>query len=122
MPLILSIDDSPLIHSRIAEFVRKLEVKGLEVEFGNDGLEALNLVRQYNPDILLLDHNMPYIEGCDLIESMQSQNPELFIVICSSDNDAIMRAVEMDVQGYILKPFNYEDFEKVIRRALEEIA
>ncbi len=83
------------------------EDEGYEVSTAANGLEALEKVSQYSPDVILLDLNMPLMDGAALSAELKS-NPLTkhlpLIAISAAEN--LRRHVEMPVEGWIVKPFD----------------
>ena len=104
---ILIIDDSPTISSTVEWLLCN---QGYEVLVANDGLTALNNVKRFKPDLILLDIRLPHVDGykiCQLIRG-KAEHSSLPIVMLSglSGEDDVMRALEVGADDYITKPVN----------------
>ena len=116
---ILVVDDSPVV----VEAVRDALVKdGYNVHTAGDGIEALDLVRQNHYDLILLDIDMPRMNGyqlCKLLKrDSQYQNiPIVMLTAKSSDTDR-MWGVKAGTNEYLTKPFNYAKVKEVMSRLL----
>ncbi|MEM7619744.1 MAG: response regulator transcription factor [Pseudomonadota bacterium] len=101
---ILIVDDHPLVTDGI-EFCLQdyehIEVVGI----GRNGLEALRMAKNLEPDIVLMDINMPELNGLSAIELFQVKLPEIKILILSmhDNRDYITTALTSGARGYILK-------------------
>ncbi len=98
---------------------------GSEPEFevvgeGEDGTEALALVRAWNPDILLLDLTMKRMNGLEAARQIKREFPHIVIIILSmhSDREHVDQALEQDIDGYVLKDDAYDDLVYAIRSVL----
>ena len=117
---ILVIDDSPTIRKLIAG---KLEKCGHEVFCSADGVEAVELLEGLVPDLILLDINMPRMDGyqvCKLIRGTESTKDVPVVMISGKDGffDKV-RGRMAGTSGYITKPFGPETLMKVIESYLE---
>ncbi len=105
----LVVDDSRVVR-KVAR--RILEVHGYNVEEAEDGSLALDSCRDHLPDCVLLDWNMPVMNGLEFLEALRVEfgpaNPP--VVFCTTENDSnfIERAIASGAQEYIMKPFNEE--------------
>lgn len=91
----------------IRELIRlNLELAGYEVQEAKDGLEALNLIRNERPDLVLLDIMMPKMDGYTLLEELKKDQ---LAVICLTAKDSVqdkVKGLEMGADDYITKPFD----------------
>ncbi len=108
----LVVDDSNVIR-KVAR--RILEEMNFAIDEAADGQEALDKCRQGMPDVILLDWNMPVMDGMDfLIALRQEENGQApKVIFCTTENDVghIMKAMRSGANEYIMKPFDKEIFE-----------
>ena len=108
----LVVDDSRVVR-KVAR--RILEEIGFDVAEAADGVEALAWCRAAMPDAILLDWNMPVMDGLEFLVQLrtepQGQSPS--VVFCSVENDPdhISRALEAGAVEYIMKPFDSDIIE-----------
>ena len=117
-PLILVVDDSPDIRQYLEEAV--LGPAGYEVRTVGDGMSALTLVREIEPDVVITDNQMPNLTGLELIQRVCSEIPHPpIIMMTSARNETLavdaMRAGAFDLLG---KPFEAELMLAAVGRAL----
>lgn len=88
------------------QFVRILRPKFKEIFEASDGLEALEQYQQHKPDMMLVDINLPEIDGLEVIERVREQDKETPIVILSaySDQNKLLRAIKLGLSEYLIKP------------------
>jgi len=101
-------DDEPTIRNGLARLVPTF---GLPIELAGvatDGKEALNLIERVHPDLMLVDINMPHINGLDLVEQALALLPHSKVIIISGYDqfEYARRALQLGVFDYILKPVN----------------
>lgn len=85
---------------------------------GKNGLEALELIEKYQPQVILTDIKMPDMDGIQLINRISEQYSEMEIIILSgySEIDYYRKAIKCSVVDYLLKPTCYDDFYKVAQK------
>ena len=110
MPLTcLIVDDSRVIR-RVAR--RILEAHGCQVSEVENGEEALRACQTNLPDCILLDWNMPVMNGIDFLKRLRAEfGPDKpSVLFCTTENEltAIEQAIEAGAQEYIMKPFDEE--------------
>ena len=89
----------------------------------SDGKEGLDLYMHYKPDIVVSDIKMPNMDGIKMAKEIKKINQQQHIIFTTahSESDFFMDAIEMQVDGYILKPIDYDLLEKKINIILDEI-
>lgn len=116
---IMTVDDSPSIRMllRIA-----LTDMGFEVCDAEDGLNALELIEEAQPDLVITDINMPRLDGFGLIEALRREDSSkrLPILVLSTEFSAEkkQRARVAGATGWIVKPFQPDSLAAAIRRVL----
>lgn len=106
-------------HSLIREGLKQLlEFDGTIKVVGeaSNGVECLDKLNTYSPDVLLLDINMPEMNGIEVLEKMKDANSKIKVLILTVHNemDYLMKAVEIGVDGYILKDSESSELKKAI--------
>lgn len=119
---ILIVDDEKLERNGIKFLLKKTGTE-LEVFEASNGRDALELLKHQTVEILLTDIKMPYVSGLELAEKVSSQYPEMKIVMFSgySDFSYAQTAIRYGVSDYILKPVDPLEFQKTMKKLLEEI-
>ncbi|MGF1606869.1 MAG: PleD family two-component system response regulator [Rhodothalassiaceae bacterium] len=108
----LVVDDSKVIR-KVAR--RILEELSFEIEEAVDGQDALDKVNQKVPDMVLLDWNMPVMDGLEFLKRVRAnadiEQPK--VIFCTTENDMahIRMALEAGADEYIMKPFDREIIE-----------
>jgi two-component system chemotaxis response regulator CheY len=107
--LCLIVDDSRLVRKVARRF---LEKHGLAVEEAEDGSLALAACRRHMPDCILLDWNMPVMNGIEFLIALRKEfgpdNPP--VLFCTTENDIehITQAISHGAQEFVMKPFDEE--------------
>ncbi|MGB4658547.1 MAG: response regulator [Mobilitalea sp.] len=108
---IMIVDDMPVYREYLRNFI-DWNAYGFEVCCeAKDGREALLLYTKYQPDIVLTDIMMPYMDGLTLSEKLYEENPEVSIILITgnSEFEYARKAVKLGVCDYIVKPFEKEE-------------
>ena len=109
MPNCLIVDDSTTIRKIISSYVKRLDFDSDEAE---NGAEALERCRATMPDAIVLDWNMPVMNGIEFIrhlrESPGGDKPR--VVFCTTESGVakIVTALDAGADEYIIKPFDFE--------------
>jgi DNA-binding NarL/FixJ family response regulator len=84
----------------------------------SDGLEALDLVQRAQPDIVLMDVNMPRLDGIQAVHSLRSQRSDVRILMLtiSQDDDDLLGAIQAGADGYLLKSTEPDELRRAIIR------
>lgn len=117
---ILIIDDHQLYREgikRILEFEESFEVVGE----GEDGTEALELVERYNPDVVIMDINMPNMNGVEATKQLIQTYPETKVIILSihDDESYVSHAVKTGADGYLLKEMDVDELIEAVKVVAE---
>ena len=109
---ILIVDDEQPARKRLLADIAGAELIG-EAE---DGLQAVELIEREQPDLVLLDIQMPGLDGFGVIEALEEPPPVVFV---TAYDEYAIRAFEVNALDYLLKPISHERLEKAIHRAHE---
>jgi two-component system chemotaxis response regulator CheY len=103
----LVVDDSRVVRRAARRF---LEEFGFSVREAGDGAEALRACREALPDLVLLDWNMPVLDGIGFLRAVREEyGPERpMVMLCTTENtpERILAALEAGAQEYVMKPFD----------------
>lgn len=113
---IVLIDDHKLFREgvkRVLEFEPRFNV----VAEGSDGDVASTLVKEYNPDVVLMDINMPTINGVEATKELLENYPNTKIIILSihDDENYVTHALKTGAQGYLLKEMDTDSLVEAIK-------
>lgn len=81
-----------------------------------DGLEALEIVIDKQPDLLIVDIRMPHLTGIEVVEKLREQNQSVKIIILTmhESEDYVLKAIKAGADGYLLKGSSKEEFLKAL--------
>jgi response regulator NasT len=95
-----------------------LEEAGYEVREARDGVEAVAVAREWEPDLALLDVKMPILDGVEAARQIIAARPlPVVLVTAYSDRALVERAVGAGVFGYLLKPFRESEIVPAVETA-----
>ncbi len=87
-----------------------LEREGYEVKVARDGVEGLEIAREFMPDLVVLDLNMPRMDGVEMCRRLKSeQNPMVIFLTVHTERTAVSRGYRAGADDYMVKPFELEE-------------
>lgn len=121
---VLIADDEERIRDGMASQVESCGLDLRVVALASDGEEALSAVERHMPDIVLMDINMPRLDGLECIRRIREKDPSCAIVIVSGYDrfEYAQKAVAYGVDRYLLKPVEDEEFLDALSAAVEKHA
>lgn len=113
---VLVVDDDRLVLATLAKGIRQW---GYEVAEASSGEVGLKLALETNPDIILLDVNMPRMSGLEVAKTLRAQTmiPFIFLTACG-DAEIVKQATEHGAMGYLVKPVDISQIVPAIEAAL----
>ncbi len=114
--LILVVDDEP----RMARFVQmNLELEGYQVSTAENGIEAIDKVREQIPDLVILDIMMPEMDGYETLEHIRqiSNVPVIMLTVKAEEEDKV-HGLELGADDYVTKPFSPRELTSRVKAAL----
>ena len=108
----LVVDDSRVIRKVARQILEELQ---FDISEAGDGQQALDQCRQEMPDAILLDWNMPVMNGLEFLQALrkESNGGSPIVVFCTTENDLshISQAIQSGANEYIMKPFDKDIIE-----------
>jgi len=113
------LDDDDLV---VAMLTRALRSEGYEVQGRTDPAGAIDAIRAFAPDLVMLDVKLPGVNGLDLLAELGERTLDAQVVMLSSDASAesAVRAMKMGAVDYLTKPFDLEEVKLVVASILEK--
>lgn len=110
------IDDEHLAQQILEEYVAKVSFLEWKGSFAS-ALDASAQINKENPDLLFLDINMPDLNGLSFISML---NPKPMIILTTAYDQYALKAFDLEVRDYLLKPISFERFYKAVLRVYQE--
>lgn len=116
---VLVVDDEPLARQRLEDLLEE-QPGATIVGVAETGEEAVEAIRELNPDIVFLDMQMPERSGLEVVRGIGADFMPVTVFVTAHDEFAV-QAFELAAADYLLKPFSDERFEEAFRRARERV-
>ena len=119
---ILVIDDELITRTTLAAL---LEKPNYHVEMAEDGIQGIEMAKQLNPDVILLDVMMPRMNGYDVCKRIRS-DPQIaevpiIMVTTEAEKSRVIEAIKAGVNNYVVKPFTAETLGEKIQQTLSKL-
>src|SRR5204862_4143883 len=114
---IVVVDDEPLARSVLREYAAADPTIEVVADCAN-GFEAVKAVADLKPDLVLLDVQMPKLDGFEVLELLGRDQPVVFI---TAYDQYALKAFDVHAVDYLLKPFSAERFQEAMGRARERL-
>jgi len=109
---ILICDDEPLAIERLSRLVSQLGHQ--VVATASHGQQAIELTQQYEPDVVLLDIQMPEMDGLTCAHFLRQLEPMPALVFCTAYDEHALDAFKSHAEGYLLKPVMQQELQQVL--------
>lgn len=113
---VLVVDDEPLARERLVRMVEKLENFRVIAQATN-AEEALAAVREFDPDVVLLDVRMPGEDGLSSARQIAALDDPPAVIFCTAYDEYALDAFDTEAVGYLLKPVKQEQLEQALAKA-----
>src|SRR5436305_12888921 len=111
------VDDEQLARDELAFLLKGVDDVNVVAQ-GKNGLEAVNLIREHNPDLVFLDVQMPGLDGFGVIKKLLDKKVPLPKIVFSTAFDQYaVKAFEVNAVDYLLKPFDKKRVAQSVERA-----
>jgi len=117
---LLYVEDDEVIREHAVYYLTSIFFSVLGAK---DGIEALRLYREFNPDIIIADIKMPRLNGLEFVKKVREKDTKTPIIITTAftDNDILLKAVDLHLTKYLIKPINPDKLHKALNIAYEQI-
>ncbi|MEW6203093.1 MAG: sigma-54 dependent transcriptional regulator [bacterium] len=116
---LLVVDDEEHMRFFLKEALSR---ENCDVKTAASGVEALEMIRADNFDVVILDNRMPRVGGMDVLTEIKKLNPEIPVIMMTAygSKQVAMEAIEKGAYDYFTKPFDINEMRVVVKRALEK--
>ncbi|RDV11512.1 DNA-binding response regulator [Pontibacter diazotrophicus] len=112
----LIVDDEPIAQDIIEKYIAKVPFLNL-LDKCDNAIDALELIRELQPDLIFLDIKMPEMTGLELVRVIS--NYQLHVILTTAYPDYALEGFELEVAGYLLKPISFDRFLKAVNKVYE---
>jgi two-component system NtrC family sensor kinase len=117
---VLVIDDSQEIRDFLCEYI--LQPKGFEVLQASNGLMGLEMAIAKEPDLMIVDQQMPRLTGLEVLEKLKERGIEIPAILATAhgSEETAVTAFRLGIRDYVIKPFDADEISESVDRALRE--
>lgn len=117
---VLVIDDSQEIRDFLSEYI--LQPKGFEVLTASNGLMGLEMAIAKEPDLMIVDQQMPRLTGLEVLEKLKERGIEIPAILATAhgNEETAVAAFRLGIRDYVIKPFDADEISESVDRALRE--
>lgn len=112
---ILLVDDEQLARARLQRFIENNEL-GQVVAQASNGLQAIEAVEQFRPDVVLLDIQMPVMDGLEAAAHLSQLDVPPAIIFTTAYDEYALQAFDVQAVGYLLKPIRQDDLKTALSK------
>ena len=109
------VDDESLARARLQRFIETADL-GEVLAQAENGLEAVKAVEEYGPDVVLMDIQMPGMDGIEAARHISQLDTPPAIVFTTAYDDYAMQAFDVQAVGYLLKPVRLDDLKQLLEK------
>ena len=114
-PLILVVDDERSISEVVSLYLTRA---GYRVKVAHDGAAALQALAAQKPDLVILDINMPGLNGIEVLRRMKEQRPDLPVILNSAYQEFKQDLGAWASDAYVVKSYDIDELKETVRRLL----
>lgn len=117
---VLIIDDSQEIREFLSEYI--LKPKGFEVLTASNGLMGLEMAIAKEPDLMIVDQQMPRLTGLEVLEKLRERGIEIPAILATAhgSEETAVAAFRLGIRDYVIKPFDADEISESVDKALRE--
>ncbi|HEY3376791.1 MAG TPA: HD domain-containing phosphohydrolase [Armatimonadota bacterium] len=105
----------------VRESIRMLLKDRYELALANSGSQAINMLSEVRPDVVLLDLRMPDMGGIEVLQNIKAKDPQVEVILITAyaTVDTARKALRLGAFDYLTKPFNPVELEGIVQRGIE---
>ncbi|HOP22795.1 MAG TPA: LytTR family DNA-binding domain-containing protein [Gammaproteobacteria bacterium] len=110
----LVVDDEPLAIARLQKLLQEAGIN--DIVTANNGQNAADMAEKHHPAVILLDVEMPVMNGLEAAEAINKISPESKIIFCTAYDDFALKAFDLAASDYLLKPVSRERLSQALNK------
>lgn len=118
-PRMLVVDDDPMIRELLTT---RLSIAGYDAHHARDGFEGLNRLSELKPAGMILDINMPGLDGFDVLQTLRTtgrtSSVRIMVLTARNQSTDVQKAIGLGAKDYLSKPFNDAQFLSRVTRLM----
>lgn len=117
MPTVLVVDDAAFMRMRAGKL---LSQHGYEVLEAENGLDALNMYQEHNPDVVLMDITMPVMDGLTALKQIRQADPNAKVVMLSAmgQQAMVIDAIKSGARDFVVKPYEPDSLLSSVKKLI----
>ncbi|WP_072680434.1 response regulator transcription factor [Arcobacter sp. LA11] len=117
---VLFVEDEEKIRQHIANSLSYLVE---EVKEASNGVEALDVLESFTPDIIITDLEMPLMNGVDFIKHVREEDKDVCIIVLTAhtNNQYLLELIDMHIEHFIVKPMNFEKLLTILQKCEKSV-
>jgi two-component system response regulator AlgR len=112
---IIIVDDEPLARTRLVRFINNAQLGDVVSQVGN-GIEAIKAVEKFAPDVVLMDIQMPAMNGLEAAQHISQLDTPPAIIFTTAFDEYAIQAFDVQAVGYLLKPVRIDDLRDALTK------
>ncbi len=120
---ILIVDDMKSMRLTIRKMLQTLKIGG-SLKFAENGKEGLEILQQSKCDLVIVDWNMPVMNGIEMLETIRNdtvlRDLQVIMVTAEAERDVVTEVAETEIDGYLLKPLTLTSLDSKIKAVIEK--
>ena len=115
---VLLVDDEEEVRNAIEQRINWEELGFEVIGKAQNGVKAMEIAEKLQPDVVITDIKMPYMNGLELARNLKEENPGVRILILTGfdEFEYAKEAVHLEIEEYILKPVNANELSECLKR------
>lgn len=117
---VLTVDDSRMIRTLVRKYLSPFNLEIVEAENGEQGLD---MARRHQPDLIILDVNMPVMDGPEMLRHLRAdagtRGLKVLMLTAESGEKLVLEVIKLGISDYIVKPFEEELLVKKVGKILQ---
>jgi two-component system response regulator VanR len=116
----LYVEDDPMLQDAV---VMILSYFCKNIVVANNGVEGVQRYREERPNIIITDIRMPKMNGLEMITQIRKEDTKTPIIVLSAhkEEEMLLQAIRLDLVDYLIKPFEFNDFQEALKRSIEKL-